>query len=119
MARPRKLTDEQRLENDAARRIRWRNKNRVVEKLRARNDRAKVKGGLVEEVAKPVAVVEAWSEPVEIQETSYVPLDEVEGWQPPAPIVRQVAQVIKPVEKTDEERSVEAKLARMMTGKKF
>lgn len=100
MARPRKLTDEQRLESNAARQKRWRDKNRVVEKLRSRNNRKKAKG--VEEV----------------QESQYVSIDEAEGWQPPPPIYRPMAQE-KSVEKTEEEKSVEEKLARMMAGKKF
>lgn len=116
MARPRKLTDEQRLENNAARQKRWRDKNRVVEKLRSRNNRKKAKG--VEEVQAPLVVEEDWSDPVEVEESKYVSIDEAEGWQPPPPIYRPMAQE-KPVEKTEEEKSVEAKLARMMAGKKF
>lgn len=118
MARPRKLTDEQRLENNAARQKRWRDKNKVVEKLRSRSNRKKARG--VEEILAPVAVEEDWSNPVEVKESQYVSIDEAEGWQPPVQIFRPAAQAsVKPVEKTDEERSVEAKLARMMVGKKF
>ena len=107
MARPRKLTDEQRLANNAARQKRWRERNRVFEKLRARNNRAKAKGEPAEVQEEPeidwmAAVPE---EAVEVEEARYVSFDEVEGYEPPVVATRPVATP-QPVKETAAERAV-------------
>jgi hypothetical protein len=77
MARLRRLTEEQRRVNDALCKVKWREKNKVVEKLRARNNRKKAKGEL-EEAPEPIKI-----QPVrKVEETHLESWDKVEGWEP-------------------------------------
>lgn len=107
MARPRKLTDEQRLENNAARQKRWRDKNRVVEKLRSRNNRKKAMG--VEDVVE---------NPDPVKDDELISINEAEGWRPPVQIFRPVVQASSPVQGKAEKEAEEWLKAKLMQ-KKF
>lgn len=114
MARPRKLTDEQRLENNAARQKRWRERNRVVEKLRSRSNRAKEKVEAPVERYEPIVE----EEPAVARDSSYVSFAEVEGYQPS--VQRIVNQIVTPkhVEQTENEKATYTALERLMARKR-
>lgn len=125
MARPRTLTDAQRLKSNAERQRRWRQRNRGLAKLKVKNWHAEQKAALIAEVTTPAPATPKTRLPTlpHYGEIHYGPVEGVDTVsQPnqspiPAPSI-QPAQTIEPTpEPTAEESRVAAKLAQMIQRK--
>jgi hypothetical protein len=79
MARPRILTDQERLESNRRRQARWRKKHEGFARLKVKNDHARRKKERAETVVQQREVAPAKREPRIVQETERVSFAELEG----------------------------------------